>query len=503
MSTLIPFPKTSFWLLLTILLLATCFAGSGRNVALAQTQPQWSQPQRLPGFEDLPQYETQIGPPKLLPRPDGVVMAFGSQWVGEEMAIIYSEWSLANSWTASVDIILPPVGLRAAIKDVFLDDSGTVHLIFYAGSGFEGNIYYSTASIYEDVGRAQAWTRPVVVAPDAVAPGSAILGGDGEEELVLVYTGAPVEQGVFAVHSTDRGDTWSRPEPLFLTYGETLFPGMYTAVWDGQDQFHVLWSVGGEDGNSEALYYARYQAPRHEWAEVSEFARAIEFEADTARIIEYDGRLIVIYHNDFPTTRWMRVSEDGGRSWTEPVRLFEHVGSNGPVSFAVDSAQRLHLFFGNRVGSPTRHGMWHTVWQGEEWRAPAAVVSGSRVVDERGGVGFDPSFAESVIVDGNVALVTWVTDPGAGPNGVWYAYAVLDAPETTAVLPTPTPAPFSGDTTAEDGAGPVTQTEARTFAESAPPEYQNPGMGVWLGAVLALFIVFVVAVGFHIRSVYL
>jgi hypothetical protein len=49
-----------------------------------------------------------------------------------------------------------------------------------------------------------------------------------------------------------------------------------------------------------------------------------------------------------------------------------------------------------------------------------------RTVDEEG---FDPSFAQAVVSQGNLLFVAWRHDPGVGPISIWYVYQILDTPQ--------------------------------------------------------------------------
>jgi hypothetical protein len=126
---------------------------------------------------------------------------------------------------------------------------------------------------------------------------------------------------------------------------------------------------------------------------------------------------------------WLKLSNDGGKTFGNPVRPFpNHVGRNGPVSFAVDSQGTLYGFFGQRIaggfdGSIDLHGMWQTVWQGNNWGPVTPVVSGPFSQS------FDPGDATPAISQGNVILLTWRTDPGRDITGTWYTYRTLDVPE--------------------------------------------------------------------------
>jgi hypothetical protein len=97
------------------------------------------------------------------------------------------------------------------------------------------------------------------------------------------------------------------------------------------------------------------------------------------------------------------------------------------------------MILGNRIGSPAVHGMWHSVWSGERWLEPSPVVSGPKVVDDIGGVGFDPSAPQIALSQGSTLLVTWRMDGSSGFNGVHSSFGELDAQELP-VIPLPDPA---------------------------------------------------------------
>jgi len=116
-----------------------------------------------------------------------------------------------------------------------------------------------------------------------------------------------------------------------------------------------------------------------------------------------------------------------------------HVGVNGSISSVVDGNNELHLFFGQRIsGSPDIHGMWQSIYKNDRWTEPTAIVKGPRVWDLEGLTSFDPYEAHAVASQGDVILVTWITDPGERKNnGVFYSFATLNATESP-VVPLPT-----------------------------------------------------------------
>lgn len=401
----------------------------------AQQSESWLRQQQVPG------HDNQARVPYLIADQDQAVHAFNSKWIGENLVIVYSRWTLNQRWTPLIDIVLPPFRNQARLTGASLDNKGIIHLTFFAGDDINGNIYHTSASALQ-ANDTRSWTRPIVIGPDAVTPHQASQQSDGDGNILVVYSGKAVGNGLYAIVSKDNGVNWSEPEPIFLTLDNALQPTSLTTYSDNADNIHVAWSVVDITGNGQAVYYARFDQATQTWSEAITLATAIEFEADTPQIVEYDDQLLIVFHNEQPTTRFMRRSIDNGQTWSAPTRPFpSHVGSNGPASFVVDSNNQLRMFFGNRTrlegDDKDTHGMWQSLWLGDQWSEPRPVIIGERIADEEGGDGFDPSFARVVVSQGNTLLVLWRTDPSAGQNGIWYTATTLDSPQLP-LVPLPT-----------------------------------------------------------------
>ncbi len=228
---------------------------------------------------------------------------------------------------------------------------------------------------------------------------------------------------------------------MFLTYDEDLTPYDLNTHVDALSKIHLVWTVHNKTGNTQAIYYAKLETGQELWSTPTEVEFVGDLPAGEPSIIEHDRELFLIHHAASPggVTCYMRRSTDGGKTWTDKVRLFSHVGSNGPASFVIDSNDVLHMFFGNRVtiDRVIYQGIWHSVWSDGQWTAPEAIVSGL-VSDD-----FDPSIANAVASQGNTVLLTWMTDPGRLERGTFYSFAVIDAPELPVKplhLPAATPA---------------------------------------------------------------
>jgi hypothetical protein len=67
----------------------------------------WATPQIIPGLVDTGR------DPYFVVDPAGKLHVFHSQWVGEQVAIVYSQWRVGAGWLAPVDIIVSDIGSGA------------------------------------------------------------------------------------------------------------------------------------------------------------------------------------------------------------------------------------------------------------------------------------------------------------------------------------------------------------------------------------------------------
>lgn len=462
----------------------------GFDLSVSNTEAQaldhsreWNVSQRIPF------YGNDVWTPYLVVDGLGTIHVFASDWVGDSKplwAIIYRQWTLNEGWSEPIDILLPASGL-ARIQGAFLDQTGFIHLVYFGGDEISGQIYYSRAPA-EDAARAPAWSEPLPVGGNAIIPADATINGDDQGNLFVLYNSDKSGNGLYETHSIDGGDTWSESQPIYLTYRSDLRPLTLKSYVDKDGAGHAVWSLPNNTGNSEAVYYARQEPGQAIWRVPVLLAEAIEGEVDTPTIIEYQDELFIIYHDGRPTMRHMIRSTDGGESWSDPVPLFHHIGSNGAASLVVDGNNILHMFFGNRVGEhPATHAMWHSTWSDIGWSDPGPIISGLKTDD------FDPSFANAIISRGNTILLTWMTDPGAirkGVGGTWYSYRVLDAQELPLTIPVAVsaPTPISEhvfeETTLLPAPTPIpgeTQTDLRS--ESPNSWFQNPMTLVFVSIV--------------------
>jgi hypothetical protein len=468
--------------------------------AQAQTALNWSTPARIPGLRD-----SNIDP-VILPDSEGSLHVFHSQSIAGDLSILYIRWSIQQGWSNLVDIITSPQG-DARIYGVHLDDEGWLHLVFFGGDDLSASMYYSRAPA-ANASKSSYWSKPLLIGGGAITPSNAAMLGTDDGLLVVAYSGNLKGNGFYYVLSQDGGESWSSPEAMYFTNNDQLWPFGLRLTQGQGNRIYAAWSLRGETGNSTQINFAYFDTESLAWSAHQTLATVTDFTADEPEIIEHEGKLILVYNNDEPSTRWMRFSSDGGETWSNPVRLFQHVGLNGAPTMAVDGDNTLYLMFGNRIGNPAVHGVWFSQWLEDRWSQPAAVVSSPQVrVGPEGEEGFDPSYVRSAVIQGNILFAIWRHDPQAGPTNVWFSYRVLDVPaEPFRALPTIefTPEPLVNPSATLI----VTETPAVSEPDTSPalstatsePESQdlaqdnNPSISLMLGigAVVMLIVLAVV-----------
>lgn len=399
------------------------------------------QPQTWLPQQTIPDYHPMTNPPLMIADQNRTVHAFSSQWFVEKdeplRAIVYNYWTMNEGWSAPIDIILSPNKRDARVTGVYLEpETGTLHLTFWGGDSTDANIYYSKA-LLADAGRATAWSTPIVVGENAGDPELAAVTGDESGNLAIIFSGRRQGNGLYTIYSDDGGETWSNPDPSFLTFSEN-FPVILDLAPGASGIFHAVWDVRDTGGNGRQINYANLDIQERQWSKPKVLAEEkTGYGVLYPAVIEHDGEIFVAYSGIT-----MRRSSDGGDSWTDPINPFIHTGVNGVVAFVIDNSQVLHFLWAQRItGSPDIHGTWHSIWQDGRWSTPEPIVSGPAIHDLTGDNAFDPFDVQAIISQGNILFVTWRSDPGLKGNGVWYSYAPLEAPELPVIANLPQPEP--------------------------------------------------------------
>jgi hypothetical protein len=494
--------RTGFWQLclrsIVLILLLTLHV----SPVQAQGATFWSEQERIPEYLDSTEE-----PPYIIPDMNRTIHAFNSQPLSlgdldAPSAIFYRQWTPENGWTYPNDILFDRDGQSLNMLGATADQSGRVHLIVLKN----GSVYY-TQNYLADAGSAVTWPEPSFIAGNisGFGPGneivSAVAASPDGNEILVVLAGQENGNGLYFTNSSDGGSTWSDPYPVYLTGDQSVVVTDPKLFAGESGLFHAVWATFMEDGNGGPGYYANYDPKAKSWSEPVELD---DPGIRTPSVIETRNGVIVSYYHHNVNGNWWRRSSDGGKSWSLPEQISsQHIGTNGQVSFAVDSNDVLHAFFGERIDD-NNHGMWHATFSGATWENLEAVVRGPQRKEGTGGNGFDPRSARAAILNGSTVLVTWGTDGFAGTNGAWYSHKRLNAPELPLVkLESPTP--MTRDLPTPVVAEPIPTTSPGSTAESVSnlfedsPEFkQNPQTAIFVGVIPALLLVVGMIVMYYI-----
>ncbi len=487
------------------LILCLLLAGPSFEPARADISMGWAPDARVPGYLE------DTFPPLLVADHNRTVHAFASQWVenkGRRRAIVYRQWTVKGGWTRPVDILLAPEG-DAALLGVFLDASDVVHMLVQFRLNDYPAIYYTYAPI-EDAASAGAWALPIMLG-GPMALDMAAISGDEQGHLAVIFSANIDGTGVYGMESSDSGDTWTRPAPLYLTYDSDLVANTLRLTPASHGQIRAAWSVVTSLGVDKLLYYADYDIQEEAWSNPLQLDQQINiqdyFGPSFPAIVDTGKQIVIMYNSGNPFTdrpvkpgrpvQQVFLSNDDGKSWSSPAVPFPyHLGRSGEHALVLDSAGIPHALFIQRIEEATDQGtysaiagVWHSAFKAGTWTNPERFVTT-----------YTPHDLHAVMSQGNVLLVTWREDPGAGKHGIWFSYSILDAPELP-VVPLATP---SLNTAAAPTPTPVYAVETPTrlpqdmLEGSSPSNWQtNPAFPLIAGILPVILIVVGVLAVFH------
>jgi len=490
-------------------------AGLGSKNVGTKIGAAWSPDEKVPGYLD------DTFTPFLLTDHNRTVHAFTSQWVendGRRLAIVYRRWSLLVGWTRPVDIILSPLGGDANFMSAYLDPSDTMHVVFTATEALTRKtyVYYSSAPA-ASADWSPAWSTPMIVGEGATELNSGAIIGDEYGNLVVIYSGNLDGSGVYSIYSTNTGDDWSIPQPVFLTNDSNLSAFSLHLTIGPDQSMKAVWNVVTNLGVDESLYFANFDSQNLKWETPVELEKRIDLPAyfgPSYPVIVDNGQVVVvIYNNGNPYTgqpvgagrpiQRSIISVSNGLTWNEPSNPFPfHVGRSGEHALVLDGNGTPHTIFTQRIENADEAGkykiiggIWHSAFENGGWTNPDRFITQIAPHDIR-----------AVVCQGNVLLVVWREDPGAGQSGVWYSYNVLNTQELP-VVPLST-APV--DYLPTKNTAIATTVETSTLVPSPQPELlgeappsnlgSNPALPIIIGTIPVLLILIGVIMGYRYIS---
>ncbi|MEM9773169.1 MAG: sialidase family protein [Chloroflexota bacterium] len=393
-----------------------------QTVVLAQDTPNidWSYPSKIP------QYHKNSRAPVLVADNTGLIHGLTVD-TGDGLVIVHRTWSKDVGWTIPVDVVLPPRAGTAEILGAQVDNNDILHLIVFYGIAQDANIYHTSVPIALASSGAE-WAPLRLVVNDAGPIPHGFFVADGDGKLTIVYEGYEAGLGLYEAYSEDSGETWSNAEVVYLAPGDLFLPAAVDLHIDDAGDLHAVWSIwNAERGVGEQILYSQKSIETDSWSRPRVIAERNEgeYESDWASVTTINDRIIILYQDGSPTSKFMRFSPNDGRYWSEPQKIWPHIGEYENAVFLKDGDGGLHAILGNRLGDCC-HGMWYSRYEENKWSNLQPLIQGPKTLD------FDPSAPTAVISRGNLLLASWWMD-SADRNGAWYSFGYLP---DSAELPT-------------------------------------------------------------------
>ena len=387
----------------------------GPNLVYGQDAPDvdWKYP--VP----IPQYHKDSRAPFLVADRAGTIHGLTID-TGDGKVLAYRSWTEDVGWTIPIDVALPPAGGSAVILGASIDNKDILHVVVFYGSLDNSGIYYTSVPI-AFASSANRWNPMKLIVPGAGPTAQGFFTTFGDGRLNVIFQGMEAGLGIYEVFSSDGGETWSNAEVVYLAPGDLFQPSAIDMHAGVNGDLHAVWSLwNAEQGVGEQIIYSQKSAETGLWSRPVVIAERDEtdYESDWAAVTTIDDRILILYQDDRPATKYMRFSPNDGRYWSEPQRVWPHVGEYENAVFLKDNEGGLHAILGNRFGDCC-HGMWYSKYEDGQWSNLQSLIQGPKTID------FDPSAPSAVITQGNLLMASWWMD-SSDRNGAWYSYGYLE-----------------------------------------------------------------------------
>lgn len=461
--------------------------------AVPQTQAQdesllWSVPRLVsnPGVNNTSATE-------MVPDPHGFVHVFWSELNPEDasMTIQYATFD-GVVWTEPNDLVITPPGVKIPSFSPALGPDGVLHLVWNENN--LGPLHYKSAPALE-AGSANAWERK----PSLVVPAyQARLAVDSKNTLHLMYVNFYAQEpGIYYTRSTDQADTWSQVEWLDPDIPTFATPSALNFLIDDKDGLHASWFYAATKLDSPLGIWIRYSHSLdggNTWSAPFTIDEADDSEEELRQpepgLVISGDTVHVVYAGTADVEREHRYSLDRGVTWSSTKRVLDGLlGQAIGDGFAVDSLGRIHFFGQLRWPQGVFHAYWDPANPDAGWSTPqmAYVIAENSEIGRRGR--YHSHRLRGSIINGNVLLVTF-TDEATGPTyAIWRK--LDDVPKIEPLsLPTIAPTPVATATPLPDATPTPTRPPFAGTDLATPEAPTNVGLGVWVGVVPALLLLF-------------
>jgi hypothetical protein len=340
--------------------------------------------------------------------PFGYVHAF---WIasddgGSGGGVRYSRFD-GTTWSDAIPIAgMPHADSNHRSVGAAIDHDGVLHVVW--NSGITGPTHYARAPVQDSIFES-SWSRPREIGFPAYRVDLQV---DAKGVLHLLFTRFYDDQrGVYYARSADGGETWTA-----ATHLDPDMPAGYAPyyTWLRQDAvggLHAVWQYFvPETARGKTIHYARSLDGGDTWSRPLTLG---ELDASAENLWLAHPSLVVSGEHVHvvwaggaanSTYRVHRFSSDRGEHWSEPKRIFGELhGQADGDGMAIDGVGHVH--WTGQVRYP--QAVYHAVWDGNRWSAPAALYLIARVPEEPVGDRVHAHNIRTAVREGNQLVVTF------------------------------------------------------------------------------------------------
>ena len=470
----------------------------------AQEVETWTTPFQLSG------QNTKSGEASLSVDQSGYVHAVWSEELENNRSIIQYARFDGQTWTKPTDFHVTPEMIPVNEITSYIDSHNTLHVIW--SQGFDQVLFYSHTpadKAYSSIN----WSRPFRLTIQAATFRLIV---DENDTFHLLYAAFGQNQGLFYIHSTDRGISWTSPLWFDPDLPAGTAPTSLSFEMDHTGGLHAVWAYKDFDENKgDWVRYIRSPDRGITWTSPRTIAKNSEGDAalnafvrpnmivngDEVHIVWAGGGLLYRLH---------RYSLDLGQTWSATKEdIFGGLNGQAGDGLARDALGRVHFF--GQIRFP--QGIYHAIWQNGQWSPPTLVYLMRITSTEEYGEGVVLAHRTFPVVRAGNQLVLTFTDEPANPNRRLFVLTryLTDAPaltpvpfvpgtptttetpplpvETTPALPTSTPtnAVTTGNPNGNTGTG------------ASPASFSNRSLLIGIAPALGLIAVVLFARFLYVR----
>jgi hypothetical protein len=339
------------------------------------------------------------------------------EWGTEISSVDYAQWD-GWTWSEPLDVFIGtgPGGTAWGAQAV-VDSDGILHTVWIDNLSLK----YAQRHVSSPVS-ARSWTGETVLATSEARIGPAAIALDDFGILHVLYLDAGLEQaGIYYLRSESRGEIWETPVPISEPspeWSRAIQRYLFDLLPVG-DTLHAVWVVS----DSNKMYYAQGQARGKLWSA----PRLLHEDGEWPDLVALDdGRLLLVATGALPGDsnicyKLQFTSRDGGANWDARHILMPYVrGCLGVINVRRAGDGSYHLITSAyRSEELDLNGIYYSVLQREEWRAPQRIPS----MDSQS-LGTQIDFPRAVVSEGNLLHIVFHVDEGR----IWYVRRSLPAP---------------------------------------------------------------------------